>query len=342
MKVFTPFIKKNKDYLPILSPNFGTKIVGRMFLRKAVEQLTSPIFDIVPKIEEALFILIPYDFFNIEENKEYLRKVQELSKKYKKKILIFDYSDFDKDINVKNCLIFRTSQYKYKQKENEFIIPPLVEDLGMVTSVLPRKKSKKPVVGFVGWADFLNLKQKIKYQIRIFLVDIQSLWNLNAKVHKQGIYFRRKVIILLERSSLIKTNFILRKSFSAHALTIELETDRARREYIQNIINSDFVLCAKGDGNYSNRFYEVLSLGRIPIMIDTEQILPLEEIIDYDKFVLRIGYKDIKNIENIITNFYKNLSDREFVYMQKKAVEVFKEYLKPSVFYDKLFMLALN
>jgi len=97
--------------------------------------------------------------------------------------------------------------------------------------------------------------------------------------------------------------------------------------------NSDFALSIKGDGNFSLRFFEALSLGRIPLFVNTDCVLPLENIIDYKKFVVFVDHKDIKRIDVILSDFYKNLSDDDFVEMQKQAREAFEKYLRIDSFF---------
>ena len=103
------------------------------------------------------------------------------------------------------------------------------------------------------------------------------------------------------------------------------------------MVNSDFVLCPKGDGNYSVRFYEALSLGRIPILIDTDMVLPLEETLDYSKFILRVDHADMHRLEDIVADFYEALSNEEFQAMQMEAREAFATHLR----YDSFFNTAL-
>ncbi|MFC1734043.1 exostosin family protein [candidate division KSB1 bacterium] len=323
-------IKEDKEkysHIPFLYPNLGYINKESLLFMNEASKAIEQVFDIKETPAEADFLLLPYNYFYFKKNNDYINKAISLSKKYNKKILVFDLSDFDYDINIPNSIILRTSQYKYKKKENEFIIPPLVEDLGANKDLVFRSKSDSLVVGFTGWADFLNLKQRIKHEVKNLIWDIKSLWNSHSKVHKQGIYFRRQAIKILKKSDLIKTDFILRKSYSSHSDTIELDPKKAREEYIQNILDSDFVLCPKGDGNYSARFYEVLSLGRIPVLIDTETILPNEEKIAYGDFILRIDYKDIYKMDRIIYSFYSNINEESFIEMQRKAREAFKKHL---------------
>jgi len=142
---------------------------------------------------------------------------------------------------------------------------------------------------------------------------------------------------VLNRSSLIETNFILRKFYSCHTDTLKIPPETARQEYIENMIDSDFVLAPKGDGNFSMRFYEALSLGRIPILIDTETILPLENVIDYDSFILRVNYKNINKLDKIIADFYNQITNKEFIEMQKRARENFEKYLRIDAFFNYAF-----
>ena len=72
--------------------------------------------------------------------------------------------------------------------------------------------------------------------------------------------------------STIKTDFILRRGFWAPGV------DRmvARKEYFDNISNNIFTLCHRGAGNFSYRFYETLMMGRIPVLIDTDCVFPID------------------------------------------------------------------
>ena len=79
----------------------------------------------------------------------------------------------------------------------------------------------------------------------------------------------------------ISVNFIIRNSYSSHANTIELLAEEARGQYIDNILKSDLSLAVRGDANISCRFYEILSLGRVPLFVDTDCVLPMENVVDY-------------------------------------------------------------
>ncbi len=299
-------------------------------------------FSFTENILEANYILIPNSIKKLDQNiQNYLDSVRSLAKRHNKKVIVFIGGDLSHDVFIDDMIVFKGSQYKYMMRSNEIIVPPFAEDLLEGDQLTIRKKSKntnqKPVVGFCGWAGFANVPQLIKYHARNLLINFQKIFRPHLEVHKKGLYFRRKAIQILQKSQLVSTNFIIRNSFSANTKTISLDPVQARKEYKENIISSDFVLTPKGDANFSVRFFEVLTLGRIPILIDTETVLPLENVIDYSEFMLKVNYRDLKKLPEIISEFYANLTPDQFSIMQHKAREAYELYLRYDRFFSYVF-----
>jgi hypothetical protein len=141
----------------------------------------------------------------------------------------------------------------------------------------------------------------------------------------------------LERDARLATNFIVRERFSGKS---GVEGSAAeRQEYIESIKSADFVLCPKGDGNYSARFYETLALGRIPVLVDTDMVLPLEGLIEYDRFIIRVPYTDIGNIASYIMERWNALSDTAYEAMQVAARRAFLEHLRYDKFIERAFSI---
>src|SRR4030095_15269602 len=67
-------------------------------------------------------------------------------------------------------------------------------------------------------------------------------------------------------------------------------------EFLDNILGSDYVLCSRGFGNFSYRFYESLACGRIPVLIDTDCVLPFDFVIDWDAYCVRVPEKEVSQI----------------------------------------------
>ena len=330
------------SYVPLLYPNLGfAEKKTRPFTLGAFRHYKNPVVEIVDRPEEADSLLIPHNYFFVKSNKEYIKNFSFLSEKHNKKIIIFAEGDSDEEIKIPNSVIFRTSQYKYKKKKNEIIMPAYVEDLSDIHQFNTREKAANvPVVGFCGWANFNGVRQAIKVKVKNFIFDIKKIASANSEyaAKKQGLLFRKEAIKTLTGSKLVKGNFIIRKFYSGHRKSIEIPAQEARLDYVKNIDNSDFILTVKGNGNFSFRFYEVLSAGRIPLFINTDCVLPLEELINYSDFVLFADYKKIDRIDEITASFYQNISKDEFFRMQKMARIAFENYLRIDKFFELMFL----
>ncbi len=285
-------------------------------------------------------VLIPNPVSVIHQDfGSYLQEEKSKALSVQKPIVLFVGGDFSHALNLDGFVVLKATQYRRFLKANEIIIPPDCEDIGETVGVTYRSKTVKPTVSFCGWAAFPNIIKYLKYLIKNFFWDMRALFYLDSSlvIFKQGIYWRRASLRALSDSIRVETKFLIRTSFSGNKTTISMDPALARKEYIENMVNSDFVLTPKGDGNYSVRFFEALSLGRIPILIDTEVCLPLEKEIDYSRCILRIDYKDVKKIPDIVADFYNSLSEDEFLEMQKNARETFEKFLRYDSFFNRIF-----
>ncbi len=290
-------------------------------------------YELVESPKDADFIVIPESFKVFEyQERQFVLHILKMAKEYNKQILLFLTGDYAHriHINVPNTLVFTASEYKSARKINEIVFAPFTEDLGDTHGLTWRKKGEKPAVSFCGYAGYPNHLSQVKAQFLHLCLDITG-----RSVYKRGIAFRKKSIYVLENDSRIHTNFIVRDFFSGNINTINANAKQIRDEYINSIQNTDFVLCPKGDANYSSRFYETLSLGRIPILIDTDMILPFEKQIDYSKFIVRVPHTDINRIGDYVMELWDKLSPDEYIEMQKHAREVYRNYLRFDAYFNK-------
>lgn len=340
IKVYIGKVLPGVSIVPLLYPNFEIKTKDDWFFAKETFQFfTKPVVCVTADPGFADFLLIPHNHSLIKGNLDYIRHYSDLADKYKKKILVFAYGDSTKKIDIPHSVIIRTSQYKSQKRANEIIMPGYSADLLFGNPLQLRKKGGIPVVGFCGWADFPSLKSKLKFFVKMLIFDVKKIFSHDPLygARKQGLWFRRKALSLLKKSPHVDINFLIRRSYSGHKKTIIGDHEEVRNEYIDNIVNSDFTLAVRGDGNFSYRFYETLSLGRIPLFIDTDCSLPFEDVIKYDDFVLFVDYRDLKSIDEKIANFYTNMDGDEYVQKQKMAREVFEKYLRIDSFFYFLF-----
>lgn len=71
-------------------------------------------------------------------------------------------------------------------------------------------------------------------------------------------------------------------------------------EFRNFLSKTTFSLCPKGVGLSSYRFFECFHANSIPVLIADDIILPYEEIIDYNKLIIRIPESKVSDYEYII------------------------------------------
>jgi hypothetical protein len=267
-----------------------------------------------------------------------------------KPVLLFYPSDpevnrFLKDVPFKNPIvfansIFRSSQPAYLHNQPTFINDPLA-DYGHSLSV--RAKGEKAIIGFCGFAAPLGIpwsKYRVQEEVRLLLYRLNLL-----NVLKIDGFHAPRVLALqkLVSSRLVSPNFILREHSAFHASkglmaeNVEQEyVENFRRQYFDNIVGSDYTLCARGNGNFSFRLYETLALGRIPIFIDTDCALPLENQIDWQRYCVWVDEKQIGRIDKIVKEFHDRLNKQQFEQLQKDCRQLWEEYLRPEGFFSRL------
>jgi hypothetical protein len=169
-----------------------------------------------------------------------------------------------------------------------------------------------------------------------FPLTLATVFHPERGAEHMGVLFRERALRALSNEPRIEPHFISRGSYSGHVNTIQGSVDGHRREFVENLLNSDYALCIKGDANASVRFYEALSLGRIPLFLDTACVLPLEDTIMYRDFCVFVDWQDVDRIGDVLIEFHRKLSPERFVAMQKQARSVYREHLRIDSFSREL------
>lgn len=289
-------------------------------------------FSYTDRIQTANVFFIPHPVNTY--NKKQLQQFNALCLQYN--IKGYGYISGDYGIQCpefSQLTFFRMGGFKSQLSSNNrgfpVIIPDSCEKIYSTPEVELRKKQELPVVGFCGHAHFSfwkQLKEKgvfIRENIKRFIIN--PLRKDYEPLFASG-YERAQLLRDLEKSSAIKTNFIYRKHYRAGAVTWETRA-ATTQEYFDNIKNSDYVLCVRGAGNFSVRLYETLMMGRIPVFVNTDCLLPFEEQIDWKKHVVWVEWKDRKNIAARVAEFHNNLKGQEFEQLQLANRGLWKETL---------------
>ena len=215
----------------------------------------------------------------------------EVGKKYKKEVIAFYNDDNEKSIKLDGVSLFRTSLTKQTKKPNEYSMPAWSVDFKKYTDIVMRDKVEKPVISFCG-----AITHPLRYEC---LGNLQQNDNINLSI-------------------------LLRNAFWGG----EYHNKQLRDEYVKNMKTSDLVLCCRGAGNFSYRLYECLSLGKIPVIIDSDIVLPCSDKIDWNRFIITTS----QNINTDIDMFWKNISSREYQELQRYSREIYERYISPLGF----------
>ncbi len=258
-----------------------------------------------------------------------------------KRIFFFSCGDFTDGILFDpRAYVFRYSVYRSNVHVQDIVAPTITRDQGIEVYSL-REKGEVPTVSFCGQAGYKSLRQWVKYVLKVMYYQVRSLVQPMIAARIIGVYWRRRMLAACSGSNQVATNFILRRSFSGAARTIELDPSQAHKEFIGSITESDFVLAPKGDGNYSNRFLEALSLGRIPVLLDTDTVLPMENYIPYERTMVRIPMAKVRKTPDYIREWYDNLSAEEWKTRQEEARALFADKLRFDSYFREFFTVVL-
>ena len=265
-------------------------------------------------IEEADVYVVPFcgihdnPGLHIEKWKDEISHAVKLGKK----IVYFIGSDNNGMVRISEeyGLIFRTSGFLSESKSNVYGCPTVNIDIGK-----PKTYKTELSISFTGCINTSD----------------QGIYSGSGKY--DGI--RRKVVNNLLETAPDKCAFNLRDAWGA-------QSKEDRIEFLKNMNNNLYSLCARGGGNYSFRFGESLMMGRIPILIDTDCILPFENEIPYDTNCVRIKPENFDRIIDVVQEYHDTHTEEQLIAIQKQNREVWEQYFIPKNTYKKISSIINN
>ncbi len=308
------------------------------------------IFALVDSLAECDALLLPVDWFQLASRPEALAHANDLMQRAAaagKRVVIF-YSN-DHPLRYPwppHALVFRTAVQRSWLRPNEFIVPQWSRDyLAEIGGELPvREQGEVPLVGFCGFSPPLGMRPGMRRNKEILRLIAHRLGMGALFPTKMAHAARARALQALARSPLVQTNYLIRgESAFDNPIgaflpggSVEAAVLR-RREFVDNILGSDYVLCARGWANCSIRFYETLSLGRIPVLIDTDCVLPYEFAIDWDKYCVRVKENALGHAGRAVRDFHASMAPGEFEARQRACRELWEEWFSPLGFFKNLY-----
>jgi hypothetical protein len=269
---------------PLLNRN---KLSKSELLRKYGECSLS--YNLVFNPGDADFCILPYSWNYYYENSKIDEAVAFIdeSKSAGKEVITVNLGDFGVKPLVDDVIVLRQSGYHSKRLQKQFAMSVFFTDPLEVffdNRFEVREKIEKPLVGFCGQGEMSRVKYGAMFLITLYrnAMYYSGMSVLEPQTLYPSTLRRNFVLNQLSKSEIVDADFIIRKKYRGGARTKE-EEFKTTMEFYNNIRNTDYTVAIRGGGNFSVRIYETLANGRIPLFIDTDCVLPLDNIIDCKK-----------------------------------------------------------
>jgi hypothetical protein len=288
--------------------------------------------------------VLPWDWEVVRNHPALLRQARRFIRQNAAaglRTLVFSMSDPETALREPDMILFRTSLIGKKLRSNEHAMPGwalFVAGLHMQNLPL-RKLEPRPVVGFCGDAKRSGFREPSWFR-RTFRPWRCQYERVLPK--KPGI--RALILDQLRAAPGLRTNIVEREGFFGGARVkingkMEWKMDLhliTRQEYVENILGSDYALCVRGAGNYSLRLCDVLQLGRIPLFINTDCVLPWPEYIPWRRLCVWVEQTELDHLEKILLAYHSRLDQPEFEERQRQCRAVWEKYLSPLGFFTTM------
>lgn len=301
-------------------------------------------FTLADSPDEADICLLPkeWNYYLWHKKQKEAKALAEDASRQGKRILVWFRGDLPPVIPFPNAVVFKCALNRSRRKRNHFAAPYFIDDPTTEFSggeIILREKGREPKVGFCGYAAVkpMKLAYSIAANCTSYLKVLLGRSNYESVPIIPATVLRARALNLLSRNKSINANFVVRDKYRAG---IKEKTSRtlqtATKEFFDNINDSDYVLCVRGYGNWSVRFYETLACGRIPIFIDTDCVLPFDFALDWKKYCVWVDVAKVTCIAEIVSDFHARLTSNGFLELQQACRRLWKERLSLAGFMSHL------
>ncbi|MAN26657.1 MULTISPECIES: exostosin domain-containing protein [Mesonia] len=352
MKLYYPENLYNKNYrgqlFPLLKP-FIKKENFSDLQRQQLYGVSEEDYKLVDSSKDADVVVLPMAWNYYVNNKQLKEAYQFIREAAKDNKMVWSWNAGDYGVKIRdfnNLKVFRMSGYTSNLYQGHEGMPVFIQDRLQEYKQQDHVQieyTHKPVVGFCGQAN-ASIFNSYWEKLKIATKNLQSYLGLSAK-EPQAILsstrLRANLLSKLSKSNLITDQFILRQKYRAGVKT-KAEKEKTTHEFYQNINDSQYVLCVRGAGNFSVRFYETLMMGRIPVYIHTDGYLPLANKIDWKKHVVWVDGKNLNQVDKILGNFHRKIDEDQLLDLCKKNRELWEKHLTLDGFFKSYYQMNLK
>ncbi|OCR02209.1 hypothetical protein BCD67_06225 [Oscillatoriales cyanobacterium USR001] len=247
-------------------------------------------------------------------------------------------------------IVFASSTYN-SQQEKSITIPQWLYDLGEKVAI---PKPSIPTVSFIGHTEYqsrlhslilrhINFSDSMIEWMAGSLFFNRQLFAINRNLNMSLRRFiarsvRKKTVNEVRKAKNLQA-FLIERSVEFFALSAA-EKMRQRAEYIESIENNAYILVIRGDDNGCYQLWEVMSAGRIPVIIDTNRSLPDLGEMKWEDFCAIVPFSEVHRIGDYIQAFHDRLSDDDFAEVCRKSRAAFEQMLPHNFIFRILEIIA--
>lgn len=260
------------------------------------------------------------------------QELDALAARYNKKIIAVYIRDNAKPLPAEHAIVFRASLTASGRQRNEFAFPANGLSLQANNQSFPQflPWQEKPVVGFRGQSGPLQLPWNVDWRNRFNLLAQQWRWKKRCPIqYNFGYLHRRNALMYLKKNKGVTLNYFI-------TTPKDIFDPKSRMAYEASMLGNPYSLCVSGHGNYSFRLYETMAAGRIPLFVNTDCVLPLEEIIDYKSLFVWVESNEIHHITEKLLQFHQQHSDIAFENLQQHIQQIWIHYLSANEYYNHI------
>jgi hypothetical protein len=354
LKIYTErdIVQPGEAHVPMLNPfwGHGAAVMNRADFADRYAERGHELFELAD-LPDADLAVYPVDWKRARDTAERVQRAHDFAQKARdcakpRPTVVFYAADQDEPVPLESSVVFRTSMSRSRRRPNEFALPGFHEDMLEYVDwkVRPRAKSALPTVSFCGFVFFEDRARTFREALRGRAATAKRLvLERLERPADHDVYIRARALeALLHQRRYVKTEFILRSQGGGGGWSDRLSPavrpwNDVRQEYVRSIVDSDYVLCARGIGNWSYRLYETLSLGRIPVFIDTDCVLPYDFAINWRDYCVWITRSEVSTIGERVAEFHESLSENDFVERQHACRKLWEDYVSPQGFFSNLY-----
>lgn len=253
-----------------------------------------------------------------------------------KLLLVFAAGDREPVVPIDNAVVFHPGPSRTQcRRARALALPSFIPDVRKLyfgDKPIYREKQPLPVVGFCGH----GASPAYKLALAVLRNAIDTMRYLAGQLTvvptpiTPSVVLRARILRTLHDSPLIDDRFLVRRDYRAGVRDLTAKADPlhpTRLEFVRAIHDCDYTLCVRGGGNFSLRLYETLALGRIPIFVDTDSMLPFDFLLDWRQHCCWIDEGDRERVAEKVAAFHASMSPTEFIERQRGCRRLWEEWL---------------